>query len=416
MHDLITRDAQAFFHQHGSSPCIGALRGGRGAWLEDPSGRRILDLHGNSAHHIGYAHPRLVAALHDQLDRLVFSPRRFTNEPATRLAEALSRRFLGGRSKVLLAPGGTSAVEIALRLTRIASGRSAIVALEGSYHGHGMATLGLSTARLDSRLGSGLPDIHHATPYWDEVAGGAERMLADIEQLFATIEGGVACLIAEPIRSTCVVPPAGLWPEVRRLCDLHGVRLVFDEVPCGLGKTGRFFAHEHFGAEPDCVVLGKALGGGMIPIAAVIADAALDVAPELSIGHYTHEKNPLSATAALTVLEIIDDERLGARAPLIEQMVRHSVATCSGQRPAGMRGLSGVRGLGAMLAVELGPGAIGTTAADVVDRALADGVSTTAKDARSVGFSPPLTITEAEIDWAVGILDRATRLPGAPHP
>jgi 4-aminobutyrate aminotransferase len=265
--DLLHRDAAAFIHQEGSSPCMGVIRAALGGWIELEDGRRLLDLHGNSAHHIGYAHPRLVAAVKQQIDRLPFSPRRFANETATLLAESLAARFRPGRSRVLLAPCGSDAVEIALRLARAATGRSGIVALEGSYHGHGFASLALGTARPDPRLGSQLPDIHHVTPYWDVAAGGADRMLADIEHALRDAKGGVACIIAEPMRSTCIVPPAGLWPAVAALAARHGTRLVFDEIPSGLGKTGRFFAHEHFGVTPDAVVLGKALGGGLVPIA-----------------------------------------------------------------------------------------------------------------------------------------------------
>src|SRR5262249_6777898 len=125
---------------------------------------------------------------------------------------------------------------------------------------------------------------------------------------------GIACVVAEPIRSNCVVPPDWLWPEVRALCDRFGALLVFDEIPSGLGKTGRFFAHQHFDVRPDAVVFGKALGGGVLPISAVIADARLDVAPELTLGHYTHEKNPMTTRAALTTLQIIDEEGLVDRA------------------------------------------------------------------------------------------------------
>jgi 4-aminobutyrate aminotransferase len=130
--DLVARDAKAFFHQHGSSPCIRALAAAEGAWLVDDRGRRLLDLRGNTAHHVGYAHPRLIAALQAQLSSLVFSPRRYANEPATLLAENLTARFRGGRSKLLLATCGSDAMEIAMRLARIATGRMTLVALEGA--------------------------------------------------------------------------------------------------------------------------------------------------------------------------------------------------------------------------------------------------------------------------------------------
>ena len=145
-------------------------------------------------------------------------------------------------------------------------------------------------------------------------------MLSEIEAAFATSETGIACLVAEPIRTNCHVPPVGLWPEVRRLCDRHGALLIFDEIPSGLGKTGKFFAFEHVGTVPDAVVLGKALGGGMLPISAVVADARLNIAPKLDLGHYTHEKNPLTTRAALTTIEIIENEGLVAAAAAGEKV------------------------------------------------------------------------------------------------
>lgn len=388
--DLTARDARVFFHQHGSSPCLSALTAAEGVWLIEEGGRRLIDLHGNTSHHIGYAHPRLIAAVGRQMTELTFSPRRYANEPATLLAENLTARFRGGRSKLLLATGGSDAIEIALRLARIATGRAGIIALEGSYHGHGFGAFSLSSARLDSRLGSPLPDIRHITPYWRS----ADQMLAELEQ---ALQQGAAALIAEPMRSNCRVPPDDLWAEAASLCARHGAKLIFDEIPSGLGKTGRFFAHEHFGVVPDMVVLGKALGGGLLPIAAVLADSALDVAPELAIGHYTHEKNPVTARAALTTLQIIDEEGLVARAA--------DLGRYAADRFMATGVFSGLRGLGLLRALELST----DTAEAMVEAARCRGVSTTVKDAASLGFSPPLTITRAEIDFAVDRLTAAAR-------
>jgi 4-aminobutyrate aminotransferase len=391
--DLVARDKKVFFHQHGSSPCIGALAGAEGAWLIDDRGHRLLDLHGNTAHHIGYAHPRLIAALKLQLSNLVFSPRRYTNESATLLAENLTARFRGGRSKMLLATGGSDAIEIAMRLARIATGRAALVALEGAYHGHGFGALALSTPYLDHRLGAGPPDICHITPYWRD----PDRMLAELEKI---LRQGAAALIAEPMRSNCIVPPADLWRQAAALCVRYGAKLIFDEIPSGLGKTGHFFAHEHFGVTPDIVVLGKALGGGILPIAAVLADDTMDIAPELAIGHYTHEKNPVTTRAALTTLEIIDAEGLVARAARLGAYLEKRVST--------QAAFSGLRGLGLMRALELPDDSAEALAAG----ALSLGVSTVAKDASSVAFSPPLTIEEAEIDLALERLTAAAGVAG----
>jgi 4-aminobutyrate aminotransferase len=391
---LVERDAAVFFHQEGSSPCIAGLKHASGCWIEDLDGRHYIDLHGNTAHHIGHAHPELVAALKAQLEALTFSPRRFTNAPATMLAERLVAQWPGGQAKVLFATGGSDAIEIAMKLARVATGRSATVSLEGSYHGHGFGAFGLSHASPDERLGSFLPDRLHIEPYWGE--GGADGMLSSLDRALRKAVGGVAAVIAEPIRSNCHVPPDHLWLEVRRLCDAAGAKLIFDEIPSGLGKTGRFFAFQHFGMVPDMVVLGKALGGGVLPIAAVVADAGMDVAPELSLGHYTHEKNPMTTRAALTTVDIIIRDGLVERAAALETFVRARVAELTATEPA----LMGVRGKGLLLALEIDRARVGENE-DLVQALFAEGISTTLKGKEAIGFSPPLTITEQEIETAL---------------
>lgn len=396
-HDLVSRDAAAFFHQNGSSPCLSALRSVEGIWLEDVEGRRFIDLHGNTAHHVGHRHPEIVAALKRQLDILSFSPRRYTNEPAVALAEKLLGHWPGTPAKLLFATGGSDAIEIALKLARVSTGRHETISLEGSYHGHGFGSFGLSKAAPDPRLGPFLPGRHHVTPYW--APGGAERMLAEMRDAFARSESGIAAVVAEPIRSNCHMPPDGLWAEVRELCDRHGALLIFDEIPSGLGKTGRFFAFEHVGAVPDAVVLGKALGGGMLPIAAVIADARLDIAPELDLGHYTHEKNPLTTLAALTMIEIIERDGLVERAARLEQEIRSRIGELARTAPA----IRGVRGAGLLLALEFdtamcGGGSGADLAADLVQACMDCGLSTVSKGGASIGFSLPMTVSDAELD------------------
>ena len=411
---LAQRDAEVFIPQVGSTPSLGALRTAKGIWLEDTQGNKFIDLHGNSCHHIGHGHPRLVSAIKQQIDTLGFAPRRFTNESSVLLGEKLTRRFWDGDSRLLLATGGSDAIEIALRLSRATTRRSGIIAINGSYHGHGFASLALSNAVLDQRLGSQLPDIHHVTPYWHKEAGGADRMLADIERIFSTAPDTVACFIAEPMRSNCITAPPYLWPEVSRLCKRAGAKLIFDEIPSGLGKTGRFFAHEHYDVRPDVVVLGKALGGGILPIAAVLAHKDMAVAPELTLGHYTHEKNPVISRAALTTIEIIEDKRLIEQAERLGQYTENYLRDRLKSQP--LSPLGGVRGLGLMLALTLQPGKlpIGISSEDLVKLAMQKGVSTTTKDAMAIGFSPPLVISDQEIRLAIDRIVEAAATQGPP--
>jgi len=399
--DLVTRDANAFFHQHGSSPCVGALRFARGMWLEDADGKCFIDLHGNSCHHVGHAHPRIVAALKQQLDELCFSPRRFTNRAATELAERLTGRFRNGGSRLLFMPGGSEAIETAIRLACVATGRSGIIALEGSYHGHGMGSLSLSESALDDRLPHRIPGVFHLPPYWDEVQGGGDQMVDALARCLAANSGRIACLVAEPMRSNCHVPPPDLWPRVANLCSIHGVKLIFDEIPSGLGRTGRFFAYEHFDVQPDVVVLGKALGGGMLPLAAVVGDARMNMAPELAIGHYTHEKNPLAAAVGLATLDIIESDGL------IEKAAQHGdrLHQLLHDQIVGPFRLV-LRGLGLFRALSFQGPTVGGDA--LISAARACGISTTAKDQTSIGMSPPLAINDSDV---IEISERIKMIP-----
>src|SRR5690606_35344468 len=278
--DLLLRDAEAFLHQSLSSPCVSTIARAEGIWIEDTAGRRYMDFHGNSVHHLGYAHPRVVAAIKAQLDELSFAPRRFTNGVSVQLAETLGAIAPGDLSKVLFTTGGSDANEVALRLARAATGRFKTLSFWDAFHGAGFGAAsvgGEATFRSDV-AGPLLPGAEHVAPFnctrcayghpGPETCGLA---CAKMVEFVLEREGDVAAVIAEPLRAVPVVPPWGYWRPVRAACDRHGALLIFDEIPTGLGQTGRMFAFEHDGLVPDIVTLGKALGGGILPIAAVVA-------------------------------------------------------------------------------------------------------------------------------------------------
>jgi 4-aminobutyrate aminotransferase len=421
---LVEEDARAFLHQAASTPCLSAVQRAEGVFVEEVGGRRFMDFHGNSVHHLGYGHPRVLAALHDQLDGLTFSPRRFTNEVAVTLARrlgALAPPPLGPRAKVLFAPSGNDAMEIALRLARVATGRFKTVSFWDAYHGTGLAASSVGGEReyRSGRNGPLLPGTEHVAPptcyrcpYGHPERDG--RPLLEVCRLACAgyvryvleREGDVAAVVAEPIRSTAYLPPPGFWAEVRAACDALGALLVFDEVPNGLGKTGRFFAFEHFGAVPDVVVLGKALGGGVLPLAAVLARPDLDVAGDLSIGHFTHEKNPLLARAGMATLDVLESEGLVERAAWLGAWALDRLRELARRHPL----IGDVRGLGLRLAVELvrdrATKAPATEAASRIARqALARGLNLSVSGPSVLVLSPPLVVTEAELEAALAIVD-----------
>lgn len=418
----LAEDARYFLHQSVSTPCLSAIRRAEGLWIEDTAGRRYMDFHGNNAHHIGYGHPRLIAAIKQQLDELPFAPRRFTCEPAIDLARKLVEISPPGLDKVLFATGGSDAVEIALKIARAATGRFKTVSFWDSFHGAGFGAAGIGGEALfrSGPIGPLLPGTEHVAPfacyrcpygYPCDDAGQPHLELcrltcARFVRYILEQEGDVAAVIAEPARAAPYIPPPGFWAAVRQACNEQGTLLIFDEIPTGLGKTGRLFACEHDEVTPDILVLGKALGGGVLPIAAVLARADLDVGGHWAFGHYTHEKNPVTCRAALTTLEIIEDEglvenarRQGQRAlPRLQEMQRRYPL------------IGDARGRGLLLGVELVRDREYKTPANgaaeaVLYRALAQGLSFKISLGNVLTLTPPLTITTAEMDAALDILE-----------
>jgi 4-aminobutyrate aminotransferase len=429
---LLQRDGAAFLHQSVSTPCLNAIRKAEGIFIEDLAGRRCMDFHGNNVHHVGYAHPHVVAAIKAQLDALSFAPRRFASERGVELAEALGARFqalAGSAGKVLFTTGGSDAVEVAIKLARVATGRFKTLSFWDSFHGAGLGASsvgGEALFRSSRAAGPLLPGTEHVAPfgcyrcaYGHAVDADGQPFLGQCRLACASMvryvlerEGDVAAVIAEPARAVPFIPPPGYWAVVRDACHAHGTLLIFDEIPTGLGKTGRFFAAEHDAAAPDIVVLGKALGGGILPIAACVARADLDVAGAFALGHYTHEKNPVTAAAALATLEVIEREclvdnaaRIGAHAleRLNDLKRRHAL-------------IGDVRGRGLLIGIELVTDrASKAPAADAAERimyaALSRGLSFKTTMGNVLTWTPPLIVTQAQMDQAIDILDACLAEP-----
>ncbi len=414
---LLDRDAAAFLHQSLSSPCVSAIAKAEGIWIEDLAGRRYMDFHGNSVHHIGYGHPRLKAAIKAQLDDLCFAPRRFTCEPAVELAETLAELAPGGLGKVLFTTGGSDAIEVALKLARAATGRFKTLSFWDAFHGAGF---GASAVGGEATFRSGiagplLPGAEHIAPfacyrchYGHPGPDACGLACAEMAAYVLEREGDIAAVIAEPMRATPYPPPPGFWRRVREACDRHGTLLIFDEIPTGLGKTGKFFASEHDGVTPDMIVLGKALGGGILPIAAVIARRDLDVAGDYAIGHYTHEKNPVTARAALTTIAIICEEGLAERAAELGQHSVGRLRDLMARSPA----VGDVRGRGLLFGVEIVKDRGTREPADALAeriyyRCLENGLSFKISQGNVLTLSPPLVISREDLDHALDIVEDA---------
>ncbi|MBK1613252.1 aspartate aminotransferase family protein [Rubrivivax gelatinosus] len=400
---LLAEDARWFFHQALSTPCLNALEAAEGAWLTDLSGRRFLDLHGNSVHQLGHGHPRVLQALQQQMQQLAFSPRRYTNRPAVELARRLCEAAPIEQAKLLFAPGGTSAVGMAIKLARLATGRFKTVSMWDAFHGASLDAISLGgEAAFRRGIGPLLPGTEHVPPYEPRdcsfgCGGRCVLRCADHVEYVLRKEGDVAAVVVETVRSTDVqVPPPDYYRRLRAACDRHGALLIVDEIPIALGRTGRMFAIEHYGVEPDMIVVGKGLGGGVMPLAALIAHARLDIAGQVSLGHYTHEKNPLACAAGLAVLDVIAEDGLLERSRRLgEQALARLRPAC-----AALPWVAEVRGIGALIGIELqdaGGVAAAERAEALLYRCLAQGLSFKIGQGSVLVLAPPLTVAEA--DW-----------------
>jgi 4-aminobutyrate aminotransferase len=260
-------------------------------------------------------------------------------------------------------------------------------------------------------IGPLLPGTEHAPPCDPgdcPFRCGARCSLAcaDYVEYMLDKEKDVAAVIVETIRSTDVqMPPPDYFRILRRACDRHGTLLILDEIPIGLGRSGRFFAFEHYGIVPDMVVLGKGLGGAVFPLAALIARADLDLGGRISLGHYTHEKSSVGCAAALATLDIIRDEGLVERAASLGAHALGLLRALQSRHKV----VAGVRGAGLMLAAELRDPGTGAPAHAVAERTmyecLARGLSFKVGQGNVLTLGPPLVIAREEMERAVAIVD-----------
>jgi 4-aminobutyrate aminotransferase len=401
---LLAEDARCFLHQSLSTPCLSALKSASGVWLEDLDGRRIMDFHGNSVHQVGHGHPRVLEAVKRALDTLPFSPRRYTNEFAVELAKRLS--VLSGLEKVLFAPGGAEAIGMALKLARLATGRHKTISMWDSFHGASLDAISIGgEALFRSRIGPLLPGTEHVQPCDPRhchfgCGGTCDARCADYVEYVLEKEEDVAAVIVETVRSTDVqVPPRAYYGKLRAACDRHGALLILDEIPVGLGRTGTMFAFELYGIVPDMVVLGKGLGGGVFPMAALIARERLDVAGDRALGHYTHEKSPVGCAAALATLDVIEEERLLLRSRTLGERALSRLRQLKQRNPS----IVEARGVGLLLAVELRDAAL---AEEVMYRCLSRGLSFKVGHGNVIVLAPPLVIQEEELDRALDIVEQ----------
>jgi predicted acetylornithine/succinylornithine family transaminase len=366
------------------------LTHGSGAYLFDRSGRRYLDfLAGIAVNSLGYGHPRILKVLHEQGHRVMHCSNLFYNSYQGILAKRLAD--ISGLSRAFFTNSGTEAIEGALKIARAyghlrSPEKSGILALRNSFHGR---TLGALSITAQPKYQAPFQPLIPGVRIVEELSAGA------LEEAF---NDGICALVIEPIQGEGgVVPiPRTFLQAARDLCDRYDALLVFDEIQCGMGRTGKYFAYQHYGIVPDLVTIAKPIAAGY-PLGAVLGSSR--TAESLKPGEHgtTFGGGPLACRLALEVLDIIDDEGLLDR-----------VTQRGSQLMRGLRNLSGkhscireVRGLGLMIGAEMG-----TAAKDVVQSLLKHGVLANAAHDSVLRLLPPFIVSEEQVDEFLGILDR----------
>jgi len=412
---ILERDNNSFLHQSLSTPCLDVIESAEGIYIINGSGKKYMDFHGNNVHQVGYGNEFVKEAVKKQMDTLPFCPRRYTNETAVKLAEKLGALSPGNLNRVLLMPGGTTAVSTALKLARAVTGKHKIVTCWDSFHGASMDAISVGgEAQFRSYMGPMMPGVERIPPpssYRGIFSDNEKGDVFNAEYLEYVIEkeGDIGAFIAETIRNTDVqIPSKPFWKKVREICTKHGVLLILDEIPIAFGRTGTMFSYEHYGIEPDIVCLGKGLGAGIIPIAAIVARDDFNVADDVALGHYTHEKGTLGSAAALAMLQFIEDNRLLEKVKEDELFMKEQLTALKEKYPL----IGDIRGIGLLWGIELvrdrntKEKAIKESEA-VMYECLKRGMSFKVSAGNVLQLSPPLIISRDQLKEALSIVETA---------
>ena len=375
---------------HNYHPLPVVLSRGEGVYLWDDAGNRYLDMmSAYSAVSHGHAHPRLVKALTEQAAKLAVCSRAFHSEKLGAFLKRLCE--LTGMDMALPMNTGAEAVETALKAARkwaykvkgVAADQAEIIACTGNFHGRTIAIVAMSSEEQYKDGFGPFPGGTKLVPY------------GDVQALEQAITPNTAAFLVEPIQGEAgiVVPPAGYLKKAAEICKRHNVLLIADEIQTGLGRTGKLLACQHDGVQPDGLILGKALGGGLLPVSAFLARK--DVMEVFHPGDHgsTFGGNPLAAAVGLEALQVLEDEKLAERSA---ELGAHLMEKLAGLKNPLIKSL---RGKGLFVGIEIDPKQ--ARAREVCERLMAKGILSKETHETVVRLAPPLVITREQIDWAV---------------
>jgi ornithine--oxo-acid transaminase len=386
--DVIAAEEEHVAHNYHPLPVVVAR--GEGAWVTDIEGKRYLDLlSAYSAVNFGHRHPALVAAATEQLGRITLTSRAFHNDRLGDFAAALAE--LSGKDLVLPMNTGAEAVETGVKVARawayrvkgVPEGKATVIVANGNFHGRTTTIVSFSD---DPQARD---DFGPYTPGFVSVPYG------DAEAIAGAIDENTAAVLIEPIQGEAgvVIPPEGYLRAVRELCDRHRVLFIADEIQSGLARVGTTFACDREGVVPDVYLLGKALGGGIVPLSAVVADR--DVLGVIRPGEHgsTFGGNPLATAVGTRVVEMLASGEFQTRAQALGEHLDERLRSLVGH------GVTAVRVAGLWAGVDIDP-AVGT-GREVAERMLARGVLVKDTHGQTIRIAPPLVVRATELDWAV---------------
>ncbi|KZE88511.1 ornithine--oxo-acid transaminase [Microbacterium sp. TNHR37B] len=386
--DVIAAEEEHVAHNYHPLPVVVAR--GEGAWVTDIEGKRYLDLlSAYSAVNFGHRHPALIAAATEQLGRITLISRAFHNDRLGAFAAALAE--LSGKDLVLPMNTGAEAVETGVKVARawayrvkgVPEGKATVIVAHGNFHGRTTTIVSFSD---DPQARD---DFGPYTPGFVSVPYG------DAEAIAAAIDENTAAVLIEPIQGEAgvVIPPEGYLRAVRELCDRHRVLFIADEIQSGLARVGTTFACDREGVVPDVYLLGKALGGGIVPLSAVVADR--DVLGVIRPGEHgsTFGGNPLATAVGTRVVEMLASGEFQTRAQALGAHLDERLRALVGH------GVTAVRVAGLWAGVDIDP-AVGT-GREVAERLLGRGVLVKDTQGQTIRIAPPLVIRATEIDWAI---------------
>jgi 4-aminobutyrate aminotransferase len=392
---------------------------GRGAEAWDVDGNRFLDfMSGIGVASTGHAHPKVVQAIKDAADDFLHISSDYWHERMTRLAERINELSpVGEPAQVLICQSGTESVEGAIKLARYVTGRPRFIAFLGAFHGRTMGSLAFTSSKVTQQTGffptmPGVTHVPYPNPYRPLFVGADQgRAVLDyIEMLFQhnLPPSEVAAIVVEPIQGEggYLVPPDSFLPGLRALCDRHGILLIFDEVQCGIGRSGRMFASQHWGVSPDIMTLAKGLASGL-PMGLVVARRSHMEKWKRGAHGNTFGGNPLCCAAALATLELVERE-YAANAAAVGEYFLGRLRELQQRFPC----IGDVRGKGLMIGMELVTDRASRAPAKklceaVLTRAFHHGLLLLSCGASTVRFIPPLMINRGHVDEALTLLEPA---------